>query len=229
RAIQSELERVAAPGPHVGPRRFDSVELAVGAEARAAQRIARLQAHAGMRYVRIVQRIDAECRVRSPGVEVDVRDRRVADLDPRMARAAEHADAGLAPAPELAADVERGLGAADAEAGDTLAVGERVEIGLLQVDTRRDEPARVVAHRLVELRGEQRLRAELHVRAPFGTERVDADARVPPGHVERRKPFEVVLDGHAELQDVRAPALRPGVKLDTLLTVLPDEAIADLR
>ena len=123
-----------------------------------------------------VELVVREAREETAAIELDARQRRIADQHARPPGAPAHAEADLAPVGNLAADVEAAL---TLRARDTRRCGRVAQLehaALLEIELRRDEVAARERQRLIELGEELRVLADLQVGEPFAAERFSSVA-----------------------------------------------------
>ena len=140
---------------------------AVGADALALRAPLDVELLAVAREENTVELVVREAREITAAIELAARQRRIADQHAPPPGAPVHAEADLAPVGNLAADVEAALHLAHAILGDAVVVAQLEHAALLEIELRRDEVAAGQRQRLVELREELRVLADLHVGQPF--------------------------------------------------------------
>ena len=109
-------------------------------------------------------------------IELDARQRGIADQHAPPPGAPMHAEADLAPVGNLAADVEAALHFAHAILGDAVTIAQLEHAALFEIELRREEVAARKRQRLIELREEFRVLADLHVGQPFPAQRFSSVA-----------------------------------------------------
>ena len=137
------------------------------------------------------------------------------------------AGAQLAPAAELAPEVEFEFAIVDAIGGQAAFALEDVEVLPLDQEAWHDEPVRAVPDRLVELGPEQRIGADLQVSLPFRAVTVHLRHLRPHAGVETVAALEVILQLEPEAQEIRAPALLPRADLDAGQHAVPHQSVVE--
>src|SRR5690606_26709739 len=119
---------------------FDRVEVVVRAETRARHGESRVDEHAAVGNLPIIERVDAEAREYTAGLEVDVRDVRLTDDHAGVARTTKRTNPEFAPAGELTAEIEGDFTFAYPVACNREVVRESVQVRLLEPQPGCHEP-----------------------------------------------------------------------------------------
>ncbi len=142
----------------------------------------------------MIKRVGAQLGEYAACIEIDIRDGRVTDFYPGIADTVEYTGPELSPLRKLDAQVNARTGLVDSEPGGGSVADESIAHGLRDIDSRCEKQSRPPAERLVELRDEQRVGAQLQVGAPLRPSLVEPGPGQSRGNIECRGSFEVVLE-----------------------------------
>ncbi len=177
---------------------------------------------------KILSSLSYEKRVKiTAAIELDARQRRIADQDAPPPGAPVQAEADLAPVGNLAADVDSARHFAHAVLGDAVTIAQLEHAALLEVELRREEVTAGERQRLVELGEQLRVLADLDVGEPFAAETVQLRRDEAQRRVVTAVALEVVFEVESHAHVVRTPALAAQVQLQACTPLVFDQLVVD--